>query len=177
MKKNILLIVFGVIIILLTLWIVKLNYDIRDIDISNNDKANNGEVSNDEVNDNEILEDKDYDCSFIKTYRFLNKIDYPLAPEGVAFIVVDTFQGYNPFVVIVGSDVVDELEEYKYYEFKYTLKGRGIVNDFTDLNSYLIPSLFNKYYGDSTSGTVYIDLEVYGATKEGVQQVQENICQ
>ena len=120
-------------------------------------------------------ESREYDCSFTRTYRVIDTIDYPLASDGVSYIVVDDYQGYVPFVVAIPSSI-DNLETYKYYEFTYHLKGKGVVNDFKQLNSYLFASLFNKYHGNPSSGTVYVELDIVETSKKGVEQIQENIC-
>ena len=70
----------------------------------------------------------------------------------------------------------NNLETYKYYEFTYHLKGKGLINNFEQLNSYLISSLFNKYHGNPSSGTVYVELDIVETSKKGVEQIQENIC-
>ncbi|UKI26672.1 MAG: hypothetical protein L6V91_07950 [Bacilli bacterium] len=117
-------------------------------------------------------ESREYDCSFTRTYRVIDSIDYPLASDGLSYIVVDDYQGYVPFVVAIPSSI-DNLETYKYYEFTYHLKGKGLINNFEQLNSYLISSLFNKYHGNSSSGTVYVELDIVETSKKGVEQIQE----
>lgn len=128
-----------------------------------------------DLNNNSTMKQRDYDCSFTRTYRMINKIDYPLAPEGISYVIVDDYQGYNPFIVIIPS-TTNDLVPYKNYEFTYHLKGNGIVNNFKDLNSYLIPSLYSKYNGNNSSGTIYIDLNITETSKKGVEQINENIC-
>ena len=120
-------------------------------------------------------ESREYDCSFTRTYRVIDSIDYPLASDGLSYIVVDDNQGYVPFVVAIPSSI-NNLETYKYYEFTYHLKGKGLINNFEQLNSYLISSLFNKYHGNPSSGTVYVELDIVETSKKGVEQIQENIC-
>lgn len=120
---------------------------------------------------------KKYDCSFTKTHRIIEVLDYHFALDGVSYAIVDDFQGYQPYIVIIPKSIEDNLEENKYYEFKYTLNGVGVVRNFDDINSYLIGSLFNKYNGNSSSGTIYIDLEIKESNKSGLDQIQENICQ
>ncbi len=163
--KNIVIVVLSLIVVLLIFFVVKLKMD------SNIEQKNN---TNNDMTENE-LEQKEYDCSFTQTYRVIDKIDYPLAADGVSYIVVDTYQGYDPFVVAIPSST-DNLETYKYYEFTYHLKGKGLINNFKQLNSYLIPSLFNKYNGNNSSGTVYVELDIVETSKKGVEQIQEDIC-
>ena len=163
--KNIVIVVLSLIVVLLIFFVVKLKMD------SNIEQKNN---TNNDMTENE-LEQKEYDCSFTQTYRVIDKIDYPLAADGVSYIAVDTYQGYDPFVVAISSSI-DNLETYKYYEFTYHLKGKGLINNFKQLNSYLIPSLFNKYNGNPSSGTVYVELDIVETSKKGVEQIQEDIC-
>ena len=66
-------------------------------------------------------ESREYDCSFTRTYRVIDSIDYPLASDGLSYIVVDDYQGYVPFVVAIPSSI-NNLETYKYYEFKLIKK-------------------------------------------------------
>ena len=188
--KNIVIVVLSLIVVLLIFFVVKLKMD------SNIEQKNN---TNNDMTENES-EQKEYDCSFTQTYRVIDKIDYPLAADGVSYIVVDTYQGYDPFVVAISSSIdnletyvvdtyqgydpfvvaisssIDNLETYKYYEFTYHLKGKGLINNFKQLNSYLIPSLFNKYNGNNSSGTVYVELDIVETSKKGVEQIQEDIC-
>ena len=96
----------------------------------------------------------------------IDSIDYPLASDGLSYIVVDDYQGYVPFVVAIPSSI-NNLETYKYYEFTYHLKGKGLINNFEQLNSYLISSLFNKYHGNPSSGTVYVELDIVETSKKG----------
>ena len=50
-------------------------------------------------------ESREYDCSFTRTYRVIDSIDYPLASDGLSYIVVDDYQGYVPFVVAIPSSI------------------------------------------------------------------------
>ena len=36
-------------------------------------------------------ESREYDCSFTRTYRVIDSIDYPLASDGLSYIVVDDY--------------------------------------------------------------------------------------
>lgn len=162
--KNIVIAVLSLIVVFLIFFVIKLKLN------SNVEQKNttNNVIENEQVQ-------KEYDCSFTQTYRVIDKIDYPLAADGVSYIVVDTYQGYDPFVVAIPSSI-DNLEMYKYYEFTYHLKGKGIINNFKQLKPYLISSLFNKYNGNNSSGTVYVELDVVETSKKGVEQIQEDIC-
>ena len=121
-------------------------------------------------------EEREYDCSFTKTHRIIQILNYNFAMEGVSYAIVDDFQGYQPLIVIIPKDMENKLVKDKYYEFTYKLNGKGIIKDFNDLNSYLIGTLNNKSRGNDSIGTIYVDLEIKETDKKGLDQVQENIC-
>lgn len=171
MKKN-LKVIFTILVLVIVSLLVYIIYINKNID---KEKNINKDLKNTIANMIENSEKHDYDCTFTKTFRIINEIDYSLAPDGVSFVVVDDYQGYRPFVVVVPSTTVN-LVPYNYYEFTYHLKGNGLINNFDDLNNYLIPSLFNKYNGKPESGTIYIDLDIKETSKVGVLQTNENIC-
>lgn len=130
-----------------------------------------------EIKQNDLELSRNYNCSFTKTHRIIEIIDYYFALDGVSYALVDDFQSYQPYIVIIPKNIEKKLEKNKYYEFKYTLTGNGIVRGFDDINSYLIGSLFNNYNGNSSSGTIYVNLEIKESNKKGLEQIQENICQ
>ncbi len=168
--KNIILVILTLIIVLLMAYIFHINKNISE------EKNINKSLKDTIANMIENKEEHDYDCTFTRTFRMISELDYSLAPDGVSFIVVDDYQGYRPFVAVIPS-TIDSLVPYKYYEFTYHLKGNGIaINNFDDLNSYLIPSLSNKYNGKSELGTIYIDLDIKESSKGGGSQTNENIC-
>lgn len=168
--KSIILIVSFLIIAFLIVHIFYINKNI------NKEKEINKSLKDTIANMIGNREEHDYDCTFTRTFRMISELDYSLTPDGVSFVIVDDYQGYRPFVAVIPS-TIDSLVPYKYYEFTYHLKGNGIaINNFDDLNSYLIPSLFNKYNGKSESGTIYIDLDIKESSKDGGSQINENIC-
>ena len=122
------------------------------------------------------IKEREYNCSFTKTHKIIQILDYNFAMEGVSYAIVDDFQGYQPLVVVIPKDMENKLEKDKYYEFTYKLNGKGIIKDFNDLNSYLIGTLSNKSRGNDSVGTIYVDIEINETNKKGLDQVQENIC-
>ena len=128
----------------------------------------------DETADNQ--KEREYDCSFTKTHKIIQMLDYHFAMEGVSYAIVDDFQGYQPLIVIIPKDMENKLVKDKYYEFTYKLNGKGIIKNFNDLNSYLIGTLNNKSRGNDSVGTIYVDLKIKETDKKGLDQVQENIC-
>lgn len=120
--------------------------------------------------------EREYDCSFTNTHKIIQMLDYHFAMDGVSYAIVDDFQGYQPYIVVIPKDMETKLEKDKYYEFTYKLNGKGIIKDFNDLNSYLIGTLNNKSRGNDSVGTIYVGLEIKETDKKGLDQVQENIC-
>ena len=165
MKNKIIIILLSSIVICLIIYIVFLKTNNEDSLINNNGTDTNQTTIN----------KYEYDCHFTKTYRIISKLDYQISDEG-SFVVVDTFQGYDPKVVVVPRSTFNNLEINKYYEFTYSLKGIGLINNENDLTAYLIPSLDNKAKGNPTSGTIYIDLNINETEKIGLGQIQQPIC-
>lgn len=118
-------------------------------------------------------EEKYYDCSFTKTYRVVDLLDGYIAevPEE-SYIVLDAFQTHSAFTHKISSEAKKNLEVNKYYEFTYYLKGRGIINDIEDVRNSI--SALNSIKSDNS---LKVLLEVKETNKEGLEQVQENICE
>ena len=138
---------------------------------NNNETASNdNENSNKESNTTKELE---YDCSFTRTYHIVNLLDNYIAevPE-LSYIVVDSYQSHGAFTHIIPTRLKKELTEDKYYEFTYYLKGRGIINDIEDVRNSI--SALNSIKSDNS---LKVLLEVKETNKEGLEQVQENICE
>ena len=118
-------------------------------------------------------EEKYYDCSFTKTYRVVDLLDGYIAevPEE-SYIVLDAFQTHSAFTHKISSEAKKNLEVNKYYEFTYYLKGRGIINDIEDVRNSI--SALNSIKSDNS---LKVLLEVKETNREGLEQVQENICE
>lgn len=118
-------------------------------------------------------EEKYYDCSFTRTYRVVDLLDGYIAevPEE-SYIVLDAFQTHSAFTHKISSEAKKNLEVNKYYEFTYYLKGRGIINDIEDVRNSI--SALNSIKSDNS---LKVLLEVKETNKEGLEQVQENICE
>ena len=97
MKKN-LKVIFTILVLVIVSLLVYIIYINKNID---KEKNINKDLKNTIANMIENSEKHDYDCTFTKTFRIINEIDYSLAPDGVSFVVVDDYQGYRPFVVVV----------------------------------------------------------------------------
>lgn len=118
-------------------------------------------------------EEKYYDCSFTRTYRVVDLLDGYIAevPEE-SYIVLDAFQTHSAFTHKISSEAKKNLEVNKYYEFTYYLKGRGIINDIEDVKNSI--SALNSIKSDNS---LKVLLEVKETNREGLEQVQENICE
>lgn len=112
---------------------------------------------------------REYDCSFTKTYRVVNLLDGYIAevPEW-SYVALDQFQSHQIFAAKIPSDLKKELKENEYYEFTYTIKGNGIIKTMNDVNNYLVL--------DDSSAELKVTLNVKKTDKQGLEQMQENIC-
>ena len=117
--------------------------------------------------------EKEYDCSYTKTYRIVNLLEGYVAevPE-LSYVVLDAFQTHSAFTHKISSEAKKNLEVNKYYEFTYYLKGRGIINDIEDVKNSI--SALNSIKSDNS---LKVLLEVKETNREGLEQVQENICE
>lgn len=134
--------------------------DVSEKPISNND----GKEENIE---------KYYDCSFTRTYRVVDLLDGYVAevPEE-SYVVLDAFQDHGTFTHRISSELKKKLEVNKYYEFTYTLKGIGIVNDIEDVRNNISAS--NSIKSDNS---LKVLLEIKETDKEGLGQLQEKVCE
>ena len=112
---------------------------------------------------------KEYDCSFTRTYRVANLLEGYIAevPEW-SFVALDQFQNHGIFAAKIPSNLKTELEENKYYEFTYTIKGNGIIKTMEDINSHLVL--------DDSNAELKVTLNVKETDKQGLEQIQDNIC-
>ena len=162
---SILVLLLGGYIIYMKSTISLLNNDINNN--SNIDSGNNNIDSN-----NKVL---DYNCSFTKTFRFIQKVDYETYVDGTTYIVGDIYQSYEPLLLIVDNDTAGKMERNKYYEFTYTLKGKMRETEIDEMNKInaLVKTTYDKEHGVG-SNKAY--LEVKETDKIGLSQTQESIC-
>ena len=145
------------------------------ISLLNNDINNNSSIDSGNNNidsNNKVL---DYDCSFTKTFRFIQKVDYETYVDGTTYIVGDIYQSYKPLLLIVDNDTAGKMERNKYYEFIYTLKGKMRETEIDEMNEInaLVKTTYDKEHGVG-SNKAY--LEVKETDKIGLSQTQESIC-
>ena len=70
-------------------------------------------------------------------------------------------------------DITIDVENYKYYEFTYTLKGTwSEITDYNTLN-ILVKASFDKEHSTSTNSAT---LKIKETDKVGLSQVSEPIC-
>ena len=145
------------------------------ISLLNNDINNNSSIDSGNNNidsNNKVL---DYNCSFTKTFRFIQKVDYETYVDGTTYIVGDIYQSYEPLLLIVDNDTAGKMERNKYYEFTYTLKGKMRETEIDEMNKInaLVKNTYDKEHGVG-SNKAY--LEVKETDKIGLNQTQESIC-
>lgn len=152
---------------------IYLNNQNHKLQNSNETASNNNETSNKESNTSKELE---YDCSFTRTYHIVNLLDNYIAevPE-LSYIVLDSYQSHSAFTHIIPTRLKKELTEDKYYEFTYTIKGTGIINDISDALSYISSTeLANQ--SNRENPKLQVSLEIKETDKQGMGQIQEPIC-
>ena len=143
------------------------------LDNQNHKLQNDNENSNKESNTTKELE---YDCSFTRTYHIVNLLDNYIAevPE-LSYLVLDSYQSHGAFTHIIPTRLKKELREDKYYEFTYTIKGTGIINDISDVLSYISATeLANQ--SNRENPKLQVSLEIKETDKQGMEQTQEPIC-
>lgn len=117
----------------------------------------------------------EYECNFIKTYRIVNLLDDYVAevPEW-SYIAVDKFQDHNVVALKIPSRLKEGLEEGKYYEFKYMIVGVGSINSIDDINKYIT---LDEVILNRKEDEVKVYLTIEETAKQGMEQIQQNICQ
>jgi len=138
----------------------------EDNDVSKKPISNNDDKE-------EEKKEKYYDCSFTRTYRVVDLLDGYVAevPEE-SYVVLDAFLDHGAFTHRISSELKKKLEVNKYYEFTYTLKGIGIVNDIEDVRNRV--SAFNSMKSDNS---LKVLLEIKETDRVGLGQLQEKVCE
>lgn len=167
-------------IILGVLLIISLTY-IINIKFSNNVKKEEIKdyiLNTDNSDSNEDTKEKEYDCSFTKTYRIVNTLDgYIAEVSELSYIVIDQFQSHKAMTHIIPTELKESLKVNKYYEFTYKLEGKGVINDMDDVYSYLSGATVNKSQNNEDLTNLSVTLTIKETDKTGLEQIQENICQ
>ena len=161
--KNIVIVVLSITVVLLTFFIVKLKL-YENIEQKNN--TNNNAIKFE-------TEQKEYDCSFTKTWRVVDKMDGYVAevPEK-SYVILDKFQSHNAYAHPILTNLKEDLEVDKYYEFTYQVKGTGIINDISDITRYITDESLEEV----PDGVLRVKLSIKETNKQGLDQIQEDIC-
>ena len=161
--KNIVIVVLSITVVLLTFFVVKLKL-YENIEQKNN--TNNNAIKFE-------TEQKEYDCSFTKTWRVVDKMDGYVAevPEK-SYVIVDKFQSHNAYAHPILTNLKEDLEVDKYYEFTYQVKGTGIINDISDITRYITDESLEEV----PDGVLRVKLSIKETNKQGLDQIQEDIC-
>lgn len=159
-KKNYKYIIITIIIIVLLLiaYIIYIQSTTSLLDNNNNTNIDNKETY--------------YDCTFTKTYRVVELLNNYVAevPEE-SFIVLDSYQTHSAFTHRISIKEKEKLKENNYYEFTYHLKGIGVINDMEDVRNNISSSNLIK-----SDNSLKVLVEIKETNKEGLEQIQENIC-
>lgn len=161
--KNIVIVVLSITVALLTFFVVKLKL-YENIEQKNN--TNNNAIKFE-------TEQKEYDCSFTKTWRVVDKMDGYVAevPEK-SYVILDKFQSHNAYAHPILTNLKEDLEVDKYYEFTYQVKGTGIINDISDITRYITDESLEEV----PDGVLRVRLSIKETNKQGLDQIQEDIC-
>ena len=160
MKKNIIIIILSVLIIALISWIIYLNYWNKEY------KNRLENIPNQDDNFKVVS------CSFTKTYKISNMwtVDTVEEVPGMTYIMVEQFQNDDKITLLVPTELINTLQEKKYYEFTYTIVGNSkTIKTMNDINNY-----FEK---NNTDSDLKITLNIKETEKVGLEQTQESICQ
>lgn len=146
---------------------------------NNNDK-------NDEliVDENKVFKEREYDCTFTQTYHVVNLLDGYIAevPE-LSYVILDKFLVHQAISHIIPTSLKKQLENDKYYEFTYQLKGKGYIENMDNIFQQISSTELYNQADEKTKNEIYKDkkmfvyLTVKETEKKGVSQTNENICE
>lgn len=161
--KNIVIVVLSITVVLLTFFVVKLKL-YENIEQKNN--TNNNAIKFE-------TEQKEYDCSFTQTWRVVDKMDgYVAEVSEKSYVILDKFQSHNAYAHPILTNLKEDLELDKYYEFTYQVKGTGIINDISDITRYITDESLDEV----PDGVLRVKLSIKETNKQGLDQTQEDIC-
>ena len=85
------------------------------------------------VDKNKVSKEREYDCTFTQTYHVVNLLDGYIAevPE-LSYVILDKFLDHQAISHFIPTSLKNELENDKYYEFTYQLKGKGYIENMDD---------------------------------------------
>ena len=134
--------------------------------------TNNSVITPNDENKN--AEELNYDCSFTQTWKVYNLLEnYTGHHPDVSYVILEKFQTTIPYSHIIPSNLKSKLEQGKYYEFTYTIQGKGYIEDFDDVIKNINPE--NVQLEDQNR--IKVNLSIKETDKIGLDQLQEPICQ
>ena len=121
---------------------------------------------------------KEYFCKFTKTYRVVNLLDGYVAevPEW-SYVVLDQFQNHEAIAHKIPANLKEKLQQGKYYEFNYTIVGNGYIKTIEDINKHIVLDdvvLNSSVYSGKKARII---LNISETDKQGLEQIQQDICQ
>lgn len=136
------------------------------------------------VDKNKVSKEREYDCTFTQTYHVVNLLDGYIAevPE-LSYVILDKFLDHQAISHIIPTSLKNELENDKYYEFTYQLKGKGYIENMDDIFQQISSTELYSQSDEKTKKEIYKDkkmfvyLTVKETDKKGVSQINENICE
>ena len=168
MKKNkylISTIILGLLTITLSTYII---YD----KVIKKDYEENKE---EEINKKENTDNENGTCTFTKTHHIADLLeDYKGEVPESTFILVDQFQTHYPYILHIPSNMKENLEENKYYEFIYTVPKNNNYETENDILNLIVGDYINK---ENNIGIDHnVNLEIKKSEKVGLEQINEEIC-
>lgn len=126
---------------------------------------------------------KEYDCTFTQTYRVVNLLDGYIAevPE-LSYVILDKYQTHTAISHIIPANLKPKLENNKYYEFTYQIKGKGYIRNMDDIYQQISSTELYNQSDEKTKKEIYKDKEMFvcltirETDKKGVEQINESIC-
>jgi hypothetical protein len=146
---SIILLLFSIIFVGLFMVLIYDNVNLKGNNTKLNHKVSSLETDIKKLKDNEL---NNKECTFTKTLKIVDILDYDGAVPDDIFILVDYFQSFNPFVLKISIN--NEVKEGLYYEF--TFKGNK-----------------DKYTNNDSSLSKFKILSIKETNKEGLSQIQE----
>ena len=122
--------------------------------------------------ENKNAEELNYDCSFTQTWKVYNLLEnYTGHHPDVSYVILEKFQTTIPYSHIIPSNLKSKLEQGKYYEFTYYIKGKGNINDINNIADKIIPENNAK----TSQSNLIVTLSIKETDKLGLEQLQEPI--
>lgn len=170
MKKNLLIVLVGVFVLLslmLGIHCIKLNTKFEELE--SNNKTTDDIVVNNDSKDEKI----ELDCSFTQTYNIVNLMDGYIAevPE-YSYVIVDKFQMHGAIAHVLPTKLKENLKVGEKYEFTYHIKGK--MDSLKELDIYDVIGMIVEEHPDNDNLTA--TLKIKKTDKTGLGQIQEPIC-